>query len=262
MIPPIHFIANWKMKISLDDALSLTKEIRGLYSGIATDLMNVVICPSFTAISEISEIIEGSDLKLGAQDVFWEEKGAYTGEVSAGQLEKLKCSYVIIGHSERRQYLKETDEMVHEKVKLVLGHKLVPIICVGETFEERSDGQRDYVITRQVKKALEGIAIPLGHKIIVAYEPVWVIGSGQAVSEEDVTRAVNVIKQSLIDIYPNSEILNNFSIIYGGSVDKGNVLDFVGKGKMDGVLVSTASLGVPSFIEMIKQLVTEFSDKK
>ena len=243
-------IANWKMKLGTNEAVNLAKEIKK-----GTNQENeIVICPSFVSISEVGEILKGSQIKLGAQDCFWESEGAYTGEVSAKQLRELGCEFVILGHSERRQYLKETDEVIHSKIRLALNFDLVPILCVGETFEQRQEGAKDYVLIQQVTKALEGIEIDSAKQLIIAYEPVWVIGSGQAIDPAEAAAAHQVIFQCLFDLFPSQLVKSNLRIIYGVSVDESNISNFVSLENTDGVLVGGASLKAKNFLAIIKNI--------
>lgn len=251
-------IANWKMNLGLSQTISLTKDI---LSGLKKNKkdwakIDIILCPSYVYLSEVKNLINKSDIALGAQDCFWEERGAYTGEVSPAQLKEMDCQYVIIGHSERRQYLNETDEMIHKKIKTALEVGLIPILCVGETFEERQKGIKDYVIINQVNRALEGINLKANQQLIIAYEPVWVIGSGQAVKPEEAEYANRIILQQVIDLYPLPIIRSNIRTIYGGSVDHTNVKDFVQQDTIDGVLVGGASLRAEEFVKMINQLIS------
>jgi triosephosphate isomerase len=214
----------------------------------------VVLCPSFVSLGEVGKILKGTKIKLGAQDCFWESQGAYTGEVSATYLREIGCEYVILGHSERRKYLNETDEMVHQKVRMALSAGLTPIVCVGETFSQRQEGAKDYILIQQTTKALEGINLGLEKKIIIAYEPVWVIGTGQAISPSEAESAHQVIRQALLDIFPELMVEKSFRIIYGGSVDSINVKNFVCLKNTSGVLVGGASLDAGEFIQLIKNV--------
>lgn len=240
-------IANWKMKLGFSDSLDLAKSVRKIKSKV-----EVVVCPSFPSLIEVGNSLKGSQIKLGAQDCFWEAEGAYTGEVSAIQLRQAGCDYVILGHSERRKYLNETNEMIHQKIKLALSASLIPIVCVGETFEQRQNGATDYVLIEQTTKALEGIQLGVDKKVIIAYEPVWVIGTGQAISPNEAENAHQVIRQSLFDIFSPTLVKNNFWVIYGGSVDSNNVSDFVSLENTSGVLVGNASLKFNEFTAIIK----------
>lgn len=241
-------IANWKMKLGLAESVALTKEIKKE----AELKAEIVICPSFVNLLAVGEILKKSSIRLGGQDCFWEASGAFTGEVSALQLREIGCEFVILGHSERRQYLAETDEMVHQKVKAALSAGLIPIICVGETFEQRQDGAKDYILIQQTTKALEGVSVGQNQRVIVAYEPVWVIGSGQAVAPSEAAAAHQVIYQSLFDLFPSFLVKNNFSVIYGGSVDASNVAEFINLENTAGVLVGGAALKAKDFLAIIQ----------
>lgn len=242
-------VANWKMNLGIKESAALAEEIRDNLPD--KNEAEVVLCPSFVALTVVADVIRGTEIALGAQDVFWEDRGAYTGEVSSRTLKEIGCKYVIVGHSERRGYLKESDEVVHKKVKQVINEGLTPIICIGESFNERQEGQKDYIVMTQVTRALSGIDIVGDHKVAIAYEPVWVIGSGQAVEPEEAENTHRVIRQTLIDIYPTATVNNNFKIIYGGSVDSYNVVDFLKQDTVQGVLVGSASLKAKEFINII-----------
>lgn len=240
-------IANWKMKLNLAQSVALAKEVKAKAGRRA----EVAICPSFTCLEAVGKVLAGSQIKLGAQDCFWESNGAFTGEVSPDQLKETGCELVIIGHSERRTHFLESDEMVHKKVRLAVQEGLTPIICVGETFDQRQIGATDYILIQQTTKALEGVEIDSKQKVIIAYEPVWVIGSGQAIEPEQAQLAHQVIRHVLIDLFPPELAKNNFSIIYGGSVDGGNVYSFTGQDDIDGILVGGASLKAEDFLDVI-----------
>lgn len=216
--------------------------------------LDIVVCPSFVSLAEVNKAIKGSGIMLGAQDCFWEPVGAFTGEVSANYLKEVGCEYVILGHSERRKYLGETDAMVHQKVKMALSAGLKPIICVGETFDERQVGSRDYVLINQTTKALEGVDVSIDNQVLIAYEPVWVIGSGQAIDPRDAASAHQVIRQTLFDLFSQTIVNSCFFIIYGGSVDANNISSFIGLENTAGVLVGGASMKAESFKEMINNV--------
>jgi triosephosphate isomerase len=243
-------IANWKMKLGLAESVSLIRELKPKFNGGA----ELVVCPSFTALTEAAQALKGGKIKLGAQDCFWEAAGSYTGEVSANQLKETGCRYVIIGHSERRKNLNETDEMVHNKVKAALAAGLVPVVCVGETFEQRQEGAKDFVIIDQLTKALEGLEVKSGQHLVVAYEPVWVIGTGQAVTPADAGEAHDVLRQALTDLFDPELAAEDFRIIYGGSVDQHNVHSFTALNNIDGVLVGMASLKAGDLLPLIKNV--------
>jgi len=253
MFPKIKplVIGNWKMRLSTKESVELAKEIKNHET--AKIKAEIVICPTFTAISEVVKAVKSNYIKVGAQNCFWEGQGSYTGEVSAHQLSELGCEYVIIGHSERRKLLNETDETVHRKVKMAIDAGLVPVVCVGETFEQRQEGSKDFVIMSQAMKAMEGLEFKSNSKVVIAYEPVWVIGTGQAVNPTEAQHAHQVIRQAMHDIFDPETVRNNFRVIYGGSVDENNVGSFTSLDNIDGVLVGIASLKAKDFIGIINK---------
>jgi len=250
LIPMKYFIANWKMNLtaaSTDELLNQVRKSVKLYK----DNVEIVVCPSFPSLFVADKNSKESGIRIGAQNCSWQDAGSLTGEVSATMLKEMGVSYVIIGHSERRQRLNETEEMINQKMSTVLKAGLVPILCVGETFSERQEGRKDFVIAGQVESALKNIQL-VGKKILIAYEPVWVIGSGQAVKIDEAEHASRVIKQVLIDLYPNIDVKQVVQVLYGGSVDSKNVSYFSSSDYLSGVLVGGASLDAAEFIEMVK----------
>ncbi len=243
------FIANWKMNLSVDEDVILSIKLKE--SLAENNSVTTVICPPFTHLYSIKNILSGSNILLGAQDMSWMGKGSFTGEIAPFMLKEMGVQYVVIGHSERRLNLKETDEMINKKIKSALRTDLIPILCVGETFEERQQGRKDFVIAGQVESAFAKIQLN-GKKIAVAYEPVWVIGSGQAVKIDEAEHAVRVIKQVLLDISPDIDLKNDVDILYGGSVDSKNISYFTESKLINGVLVGGASLDHEEFVKMIK----------
>jgi len=246
-------IANWKMNLRPAEVAEISKSLARSEILWQNFDKEVAVCPSFEAIAVAKEALIGSKIKLGAQDCFWEDKGAYTGEVSPAILKELGCDYVIVGHSERRRELGESNKDVNRKVAAVWRAGLIPVVCVGETFEERREGKKDFVIMNQVAKALEDLAWPSGGGLIIAYEPVWVIGSGQAVEPAEAEHAAMVIRQVLLDHF-SIEQARSVQVIYGGSVNVENVVDFTGTTAIDGILVGNASLKSDNFIELIKKV--------
>lgn len=242
-------IANWKMKLSHKASVALAEQLVDKYE--PRNDIEVVICPDHTALEAVGKIIKGSSFKLGAQDVFYHNIGSYTGQVSPAVVKELGAEYVLIGHSERRK-LGETDDIVNRKAQAALKNKLTPVICVGETFEEYQSKKTDVVIIRQVTKALEDVKLEVGQKIILAYEPVWVIGSGQAVEHSIVEHIVQIILHTAIDINP--ELADKFDVIYGGSVNSENVNDFIIGNLSTGVIVGAESLKAGSFIKILKSI--------
>jgi len=249
-------IANWKMQFVPSRAEKTAEKILFLLKKekIDQDKTEIVLSPSFAALEKLSSKIERSPIKLAAQDCFWENKGAFTGEVSSSELKELGVKYVIIGHSERRKIFKETGEMIHKKIKAVLTAGLIPIVCVGETFGERQKGIKDYVIINQISEAFEGIELNPKQEVLIAYEPVWVIGTGQAIESEEAHYMIQVIRQRMIDLIEPSSVDKIVHFIYGGSVDESNIKNFVA-GNICGSLVGGASLKASQFVNLIKNIV-------
>ena len=247
-------IANWKMKLSLAETLELAKDIKIKFKDFNKG--RVVVCPSPVSLTEVNKILKGSFVKLGAQNVFWEEKGAYTGEISAEQLVEAGCEYVIIGHSERRKYLLENYEMIHLKLKTVINmDNLIPIVCIGENGDERKTDRRDFVLVDQLHQALGGINILSDQRIIIAYEPIWAIGSGVAIEPEEAEYAHKIIKLTLNDMFGIEKANNNFDVIYGGSINSKNVKSFANIESIDGLLVGGASLDAGEFYKVAKAIL-------
>ncbi|MCK4554701.1 triose-phosphate isomerase, partial [Candidatus Parcubacteria bacterium] len=247
-------IANWKMKLSLAETLELAKDIKIKFKDFNKG--RVVVCPSPVSLTEVNKILKGSFVELGAQNVFWEEKGAYTGEISAEQLVEAGCEYVIIGHSERRKYLLENYEMIHLKLKTVINmDNLIPIVCIGENGDERKTDRRDFVLVDQLHQALGGINILSDQRIIIAYEPIWAIGSGVAIEPEEAEYAHKIIKLTLNDMFGIEKANNNFDVIYGGSINSKNVKSFANIESIDGLLVGGASLDAGEFYKVAKAIL-------
>ncbi|MCX6784697.1 MAG: triose-phosphate isomerase [Candidatus Komeilibacteria bacterium] len=244
------FFANWKMSLLPNQAVELAEAMVDKIKPRADQA--ICLLPSFSALSLVQTVAGKSQLQLGAQDIFWQEHGAYTGEESALTLRELGCSSVLVGHSERRQYCHETDEMVNKKVKTCLEHGLQPIICVGETFEERKDGQKDFIVMQQLEKALSGVKLTKFDRLAVAYEPVWEIGSGQAALPDEVWYTLQVLKQLLLNQYSPEVVRDQIWLLYGGSVDADNILGLFGHPVLEGVLVGGSSLSVDNFNQLIQ----------
>jgi triosephosphate isomerase len=249
-------LGNWKMKKDLLSSLEAAKEIKNKFKDFNDPEKEIVICPSHVALTGVKSNIEGSILELGAQNVFWEQQGAYTGEISPLTLVEAGCKYVIIGHSERRKHMLENYSMIHQKVKAVLDvDGLSPVVCIGEENEDRKTDRRDYVLLYQLQQALGGIDIvTYGKKIIVAYEPVWAIGSGTVIEPDEVVYAHKIIKLALNDMFGMKAVEEGFKIIYGGSVTSNNVEQFSNLENMDGLLVGGASLYAEEFYKICKNI--------
>jgi triosephosphate isomerase len=248
-------IANWKINLEPSEEASLAKDLLKKLEKIkprkSADL-ETVICPSFLGLSAVAEILKGKNkvLSFGAQDCFWEDKGNFTGGISSLTLKQMGCEYVILGHSERRENLKETGEMINKKIKAVLRNNLIPIICLGETKEERDKGLKEYVVLEQVSQTLRGINFKAENKIIIAYEPVWINNNAKPVEPREAEYFAKIIQQRLIDLFPLPFVHGNIRIIYGGSVNSQTVKSFVSEETISGVLVGSASLKVEEFIKM------------
>lgn len=247
-------IANWKMNLSVEESCSLAHAI---FAGAAEFFTKteIVLCPSFEALAIVSKELDDSKIFLGSQDCFWEDKGAFTGEVSPKFLHEMGVKYVILGHSERRQFLNETNAQINKKIRNALKYNLIPILCVGETFEERQEGHKDFVIMKQLEECLEGIKLLENDQLLVAYEPVWVIGSGQAVLPEEAEHTSQVIQQALLDLFGSEAKAQKTAVIYGGSVNENNLKSFLDSLSISGVLVGAASLDAKRFLSLIKSAV-------
>ncbi|KJS14497.1 MAG: triosephosphate isomerase [Peptococcaceae bacterium BRH_c4b] len=241
---------NWKMYKTVAETVQFIDELKGLLAG-AGDGVEVVLCPPYTALSAAAEALRGSGIFLSAQNMYWEEQGAFTGEISPLMLREIGCKYVILGHSERRQYFGETDEAVNKKAKAALKHGLIPIVCVGETLEEREAGITEKVISTQVKGALTGLDPAQTAGLVVAYEPVWAIGTGRTASDDDAQK-VNAFIRGLLAEIAGREAAEKVRIQYGGSVKPENAAGLMAKPDIDGALVGGASLKPDSFAGIIK----------
>jgi len=235
--------ANWKMHKTHLEAIQAVQKLSYLLDKDDAENVEVVICPPFTALRSLETLIDSDRLPygLGAQDVHFEEKGAFTGEVSPAMLEALKVTYVIVGHSERRELFGETDESVNKKVRAVLAHGMTPILCVGETLTERDAGMTDDKVTGQVERGLAGVSAEDGAKLVVAYEPIWAIGTGRNALPADAGQVIGLIRETLAGRF-SSQVADGVRIQYGGSVKPGNIRDFMAHPEIDGALVGGASL--------------------
>ena len=244
-------IANWKMNLDLDQRVKLAQQYKKDLGRLQK--VEIVICPSFLSLVSVGQAVKDSNIKIGSQDVFWEDSGAYTGEVSPDLLRDLDCEYSIVGHSERRQYLGETDEMVNRKVRACLDNYLTPIICIGETLAQKQMDQTYNVIFQQLSDALNSIEMVNTDQMIIAYEPVWAIGTGQPVSVQDLQPVLELIDQILVDNFPLTIAKNNVRLVYGGSVDAKNAAKFGKLELLNGFLVGGASLKVKTFTSIVKK---------
>ncbi len=247
-------IANWKMKLGLEDSVKLADDFNNKFADFEQKEKTVVVCPSLISLTKVKDNL-GDFVKMGAQNVFWEIQGSYTGEISPKDLESTGCEYVIIGHSERRKHLLENYAMIHQKVKTALNSSnLKPIVCIGEEADDRKTDKRDYVLMNQIQQALGGVTVDGDQQIIVAYEPVWAIGSGTALDPEEAKYAHKIIRLALNDMFGMKVVENNFKIIYGGSVTSENVSGFTDLNDIDGLLVGGASLKADEFRKICERI--------
>ncbi|MEL7646612.1 MAG: triose-phosphate isomerase [Sedimentibacter sp.] len=240
---------NWKMNNDVVESTALAKSIKSLSGEFDADV-EVLICPAFTSLYSVKQELCGSNIKIGAQNMHYEDKGAYTGEVSPVMLKNMGIEYVIIGHSERRQLFFEDDETVNKKLKAALKHGLKPILCVGETLEQREGNVEKETVRNQVTKAFEGIGADDAVKITVAYEPVWAIGTGKTATSVQANEMAAFIRKSIAKIY-SLEVSENVLIQYGGSVKKDNANEILTQSDIDGALVGGASLQSLEFLNII-----------
>lgn len=239
---------NWKMHLSTRESVALARGVMLAVRG-KTTVPQIILCPSFTALSEVHKVMVRSRVMMGAQDLFWETAGAYTGEISSRQLKDVGCSYVIVGHSERRHQLGETDEMVAKKTAAAIAAGLTPIVCVGETTSERQEAEQQTVVKRQVKAALAGLHLTSKEMILFAYEPVWAIGSGHPASPTDAVEMHALIRKTAMDAGLKQK---QIAVLYGGSVEKSNAYSFLREPEVDGVLVGGASIKLGEFEQIVK----------
>jgi len=244
----IPFVAgNWKMNTTVAEAERLVLEMLEKLDRIKG--VEKVLCPPFVSLVAINMMLQSSAIKLGAQNMYFETKGAYTGEISPVMLSEL-CEFVILGHSERRGYFGETDEIVNKKVKTALANELKPILCVGERLAENEAGKTEEVINRQVTAALKGIE-PV-RDLVIAYEPVWAIGTGKAASSAQAAATIQFIRDVVAKLW-NKSIAQDLRILYGGSVTSANIAEFISHPEIDGALVGGASLKAEEFVSIVEQ---------
>ena len=245
-------IGNWKMNKTAEQATLLVADLLSELQIVKS--VDCVVCPPFTALMVVSQMVNNTGIGVGAQDMYWESAGAFTGEI-APQMIKEFCQYVILGHSERRTLLGETDDMVNRKVKAAIANSLIPIVCVGEKAEENESGLTEKVVERQIKKNLEGVTKDKLDSIIIAYEPVWAIGTGRAATKDDAQRVIgSIIRKLLISIY-GDESAQRVRILYGGSVNGQNAAEYFCMADIDGALVGGASLNALEFISIVRAAI-------
>ena len=238
---------NWKMHKTINEAVEFVNDIKDKVNN--TDV-EVVICAPFTLLKDLKAAATGTNIKIGAQNMHFEESGAFTGEVSPMMLKELDMDYVIIGHSERRQYFNETDETVNKKILKALEHDINPILCVGETLEERESNKTKEVVKIQTEMALKNVDSNKVENIVIAYEPIWAIGTGKTSSSEDANEVISYIREVVRDLY-NEEISEEVRIQYGGSVKPSNVSEIMNESDIDGALVGGASLVAKDYVDLV-----------
>ena len=239
---------NWKMYKTIPESIALVQELSGAVAGSTG--REIVICPPFTALAAVKPALAGTNIKLGAQNLNWDPQGAFTGEISAPMLKDVGCDYVIIGHSERRQYFAETDENVNRKLKAALAADLIPIVCVGESLSEREAGITSSVVSRQVKLGLAGLSPDEAKTIIIAYEPIWAIGTGRTATAEDANAMCAFIRLTVTGMF-GTPVADAMRIQYGGSVKPDNVDELMSTSDIDGALVGGASLKAADFARIV-----------
>ena len=244
---------NWKMHHTHLDAIQVVQKLSYRLAAEDYERCEVVVCPTFTSLRSVQTVIEADNLPigLGAQNVFWEEKGAYTGEVSPSMLAKLNVSYVIVGHSERREIFGEADETVNQKVKAVFKHGMTPIMCVGETPEEREAGETAAKVSRQVQAGLDGLEPKQVGSMVIAYEAIWAIGTGRNATPEDANDTIGTIRKMVAGLAGEAPA-SSIRIQYGGSVKPGNVAAIMAQPEIDGALVGGASLEADEFAQIVR----------
>ncbi|MBR6462651.1 triose-phosphate isomerase [bacterium] len=240
---------NWKMNKTVAEAVALASEIKEKVAGVEN--VKIIVCPVFTAVKSVADVLKGTNVKVGAQDMYWETSGAYTGEVSGEMLMEAGAEYVIIGHSERRQYFGETNETVNKKLKKALSIGLKPIVCIGETLADREAGTTEAVVRKQVKEGFVGLTADEMKGTIIAYEPVWAIGTGKTATAEQ-AEAVHAFVRNLIAQLWDKETADAVIIQYGGSMKPENVASLLAQPDIDGGLIGGAALKADSFEKLVK----------
>jgi triosephosphate isomerase len=254
------FIAgNWKMHKTIPEAVEMVKALKEASSELTE--AELVVIPPYTMLTEVKKVIEGSSVQLGAQNLFWEEKGAFTGEVSPLMLKDAGCQYVTIGHSERRQYFGETNETVNKKVKAALAYELTPIMCLGESLAEREKGKTMAKVEAQINSGLEGLGKEEIRLIVIAYEPIWAIGTGVTATPAQAEEVHSFIRDKLVEKY-GKEIASYAIILYGGSVKPDNAYSLLKENNINGALVGGASLEADSFVQITKEAIRAYKEKK
>ena len=240
---------NWKMNKTVAEAVALASEIKEKVAGVEN--VKIIVCPVFTAVKSVADVLKGTNVKVGAQDMYWETSGAFTGEVSGEMLNEAGAEYVLIGHSERRQYFGETNETVNKKLKKALSIGLKPIVCIGETLADREAGNTEAVVEKQVREGFVGLTAEEMKGTIIAYEPVWAIGTGKTATA-DQAEAVHAFVRNLVSQLWDKETADAVVIQYGGSMKPENVASLLAQPDIDGGLIGGAALKADSFEKLVK----------
>jgi triosephosphate isomerase len=249
---------NWKMHKTIPEAIELVKQLDEESGGL--EKAQLIVIPPFTALKEVAITLQQSSIQVGAQNVYWEDQGAFTGEVSAPMLKDAGCSCVVIGHSERRQYFGETNETVNKKIKAVLNHGLTPIMCIGESLDEREDGKTMAKVESQIAEGLDGLATEDVRRIIIAYEPIWAIGTGLTATPDQAQEVHHFIRESISEKH-GKEAAGYAIILYGGSVKPENTFSLLSEKDINGALVGGASLKADSFIGIAREAIKAYEEK-
>ena len=238
---------NWKMNKTVDEAVKMIEELKPLVKDATCD---VVVCPTFVCLDAVKKAVAGSNIKVAAQNMHFEESGAFTGEVAPGMLEAMGIDYVVLGHSERREYFNETDEALNKKVKAAFAHNITPILCCGETLEQREAGVTDDFIACQIKVDMAGLTNEQAAKVVIAYEPIWAIGTGKTATKEQANETISAIRKVVEGMY-GKEVADAIRIQYGGSVKPNTIKDQMAMSDIDGALVGGASLAANDFAAIV-----------
>jgi len=241
---------NWKLYKTITEAIELANGLKRDLFKVSAEDVDIVVCPVYTALSEVAEVVANSNIALGGQDAYWQDEGAFTGEVSVKMLKDAGCAYVIIGHSERRQFFSETNETVNKKINAVLSHGLTPIMCCGEMLAEREAGNTFKVLDDHLINGLKGFSAEEAEKIVIAYEPVWAIGTGKTATPAQAQEAHQYIRNTLAKLF-GKDVASRMRIQYGGSVKPENIQELMRQPDVDGALVGGASLKVDSFAQIV-----------
>ena len=238
---------NWKMHYTVDEAVKVVEELKGLVKDAKAE---VVVCPTFVCLDAVKKAVAGTNIKVGAQNMHFEEKGAFTGEIAPGMLEAMGIDYVVLGHSERRAYFNETDEDIKKKIAAAFAHNITPIVCYGESLEEREAGTTNSVIEAQIKVSLAGLSNEEASKVVIAYEPIWAIGTGKTATSEQANETIAAIRGMVVEMY-GQEVADKVRIQYGGSVKPGTIKEQMSMSDIDGALVGGASLIASDFSQIV-----------